>query len=128
MSESEETAAVVEWFRLQYPKVRIIGIPNGSWIAGTGNRKFALISKYKKEGMTPGVSDLFIAHSDGANGGLWLEMKDRGKKVPSLSQVQREWMQDMLEAGYYATWAAGAEEGIKVIADYMNGYYQNGRR
>ena len=121
MSESDETAMVIEWFRLQYPKTRIIGSLNGAWIAGAGNRKFALISKYKKEGLTPGVSDLFVAHVNSTGAGLWLEMKDRGKTKSSLSQVQREWMQDMIDAGYHATWAAGADEAMKIISAYMEG-------
>lgn len=125
MSESDETALVVDWFRLQYPKVRIIGIPNGSWIAGTGNKKFALIAKYKKEGMTNGVSDLFICHSDGQNHGLWLEMKDKSKTASALSKEQKKWMDDMNTAKYVALWAAGADQAMKKIKDYMNGYFRS---
>ena len=106
-------------------KSRIIGIPNGSWIAGTGNKKFALIAKYKKEGMTNGVSDLFICHSDGQNHGLWIEMKDKMKTMSSVSKEQRQWIDDMNKAGYVAKWAAGADAAIKIIQDYMNGYYRS---
>ena len=124
MSESTEQIAVVDWFRLQYPKLRLIAIPNGQWVAGEGARKFALINKYKREGLTAGVSDLFLAHSDGQHHGLWLEMKDQGKTLSSVSADQRQWMKDMNDAGYIAKWAAGFEQAKAIIIDYINGYYR----
>lgn len=121
MSESQEQQAVIEWFRLQYPQHRLIAIPNGQWIAGTGKQKFALINKYKKEGLTPGVSDLFLCVPIKQHSGLWLEMKDRGKKKPS--EAQSKWMADMILAGYLAKLASGQDEARAIIHDYLNGYY-----
>ena len=124
MSEHDQQVAVVQWFRIQYPKHKMIAIPQGQWIAGSSIKgKYALIAKYKREGWTSGVSDLFICHSDGQNCGLWLEMKDKGKNQSSLSQVQKEWLVDMKKAGYLAKWASGADKAIEIITDYMNGYY-----
>ena len=125
MSEHDEQVAVIDFVRLQYPEIRIIAIPNGQWLAGDGKRKYALIQKYKREGWLNGVSDLFICHSDGQNHGLWIEMKDRGKTKSSLSIPQRAWLKDMNKAGYVAKWAAGADAAIKIIQDYMNGYYRS---
>jgi hypothetical protein len=121
MSESNEQQAVVEWYRLQYPKQakRLIAIPNGQWIAGQGKRKFALINKYKAEGWLNGVSDLLLAWPISPYSGLWLEMKDRGKTKSSLSTEQREWLSEMREAGYRAEWAAGFEEAKKIIEEYL---------
>ena len=78
----------------------------------------------KTKALTVFDNVLFVAHSDGLHHGLWLEMKDRDEK----SQMQHEWTQAMIEAGYYGNRAAGAEEAIRIIADYMNGYYQDGRQ
>ena len=124
MSESTEQQAVIEWFGYTYPKLHLIGIPNGQWIAGSGKRKYALINKYKAEGMTNGVSDLFLCHSDGQHHGLWLEMKDQGKTESSLSKEQIEWGINMQEAGYKAKWASGQDKAKAIITDYINGYYK----
>ncbi len=123
MSESTEQQAVVEWFRYLYPKLHLIAIPNGQWIAGSTKRgKHALIRKYKAEGLTNGVSDLFLCHSDGRHHGLWIEMKDVGKK--SVSEAQHNWLVDMNNAGYYAIWVAGQDKAKAIITDYINGYYK----
>lgn len=123
MSESTEQQAVVQWFRSQYPKLRLIAIPNGQWIAGVGKAKFALINKYKAEGLTNGVSDLFLAHSDGKHHGLWVEMKNVGKKLSDMSKSQLTWQKDMIKAGYIAELAIGQDSARKIITSYIKGEY-----
>lgn len=122
MSESQEQQAVMQWFRLQYPEYHLIAIPNGQWIAGMGKRKYALINKYKKEGMTSGVSDLFLCVARKGYHGLWLEMKDRGSTFATVSVVQRSWMLNMKLAGYLAKWAAGFEQAKEIIEEYLNNH------
>ena len=120
MSESTEQQAVIQWFRMQYPKYRLISYPNGQWLAGEGKRKLGLIRKYKAEGMTNGVSDLFLCVPMKGYHGLWLEMKDVGKGEKSLSESQKQWLADMHEQGYRAEWAAGFEQAKEIIAEYLN--------
>ena len=120
MSESTEQQAVVQWFRMQYPKHRLISIPNGQWVALKGYRKFKLIEKYKAEGLTNGVSDLFLCVPKNGYSGLWLEMKARGKGVKSLSDDQALWLSDMEKIGYKAEWAAGFEQAKKIIEEYLS--------
>ena len=117
MSESTEQQAVIQWFRIQYPKYRLIAIPNGQLIGG--RNKFALEKKYKAEGMTPGVSDLFLCVPRNGYGGLWIEMKARGKTASSLSPDQRIWLSDMEKIGYRAVMAAGFDEAKIIIEDYL---------
>lgn len=124
MSEHDEQVAVIDWFRHIYPKYRLIAIPNGQWIAGTGKRKYALINKYKAEGLTNGVYDLFLCHSDGQHHGLWVEMKDKGKTEKALSEDQKNWASDMILEGYLPKCACGFEQARDIIIDYMNGYYK----
>jgi hypothetical protein len=119
MSESTEQQTLIQWFNIQYPQYFLIAYPNGQWVAGTGKLRYALIRKYKAEGMKNGVSDLFLCVRRAGYGGLWLEMKDRGKKASSLSKDQRQWLSDMREAGYMAEWAPGFDEAREVIERYL---------
>lgn len=118
MSESSEQIAVVQWFRLQYPQYRIIAIPNGSMIGG--RNKYALIKKYKAEGMTNGVSDLLLCVARRGYHGLWIEMKDKGKKASSLSPDQIYWQSDMRDAGYKAEVAFGFDHAKEIIEEYLS--------
>jgi hypothetical protein len=118
MSESTEQQAVIQWFRYQHPNYRLISIPNGQMVGG--RNKFALLAKYKAEGMTNGVSDLFLCVSRRGYHGLWLEMKDMGKGEKSLSKDQQLWLADMHEQGYRAEWAAGFEQAKEIITNYLN--------
>lgn len=117
MSESTEQQALISWFMLAYPKCRLISIPNGQMIGGRD--KFALIAKYKAEGLTPGVSDLFLCSPKNGYHGLWLEMKDKGKGYKSLSDDQGVWLEDMRKQGYAAEWAAGFDEAKDIIINYL---------
>ncbi len=121
-SESSEQQATVAWFRLQYPNHRLIAIPNGQWIAGEGNRKFALINKYKAEGLYPGVSDLFLCVPIGIWSGMWIEMKREGAAISSLSADQKMWIHEMKIQGYWADVGYGFDDARKKIEDYLNGY------
>lgn len=116
MSESTEQKAVIAWFRTQYKQYRLIAIPNGQWVAGTGNRRFALINKYKAEGMTPGVSDLFLCVGNKRYHGMWIEMKSKGGKMTSQ---QEKWMSDILLAGYQAVISYSFEDARDEIEDYL---------
>ena len=118
MSETIEQQLLIAWFRLQYPQYRLISVPNGQMIGG--RNKFALIKKYKAEGMTPGVSDLFLCVPKNGYGGLWIEMKARGKAASSLSLEQRIWLTDMEKIGYRAVWAAGFDQAKEIIEEYLS--------
>lgn len=120
MSESDEQIAVVEWFRRKYHNEIIFAIPNGSWIAGSGGRKFALINKYKKEGLTPGVSDLFIAAPRGSYHGMFIEMKNKGKTLCSVNKEQRYFLEDVAKKDYRSLWAAGFDMAKDRIEEYMD--------
>ena len=117
MSESTEQQLLIQWFKLAYPKYHLISIPNGQMVGG--RNKFALINKYKAEGLTPGVSDLFLCVPNNGYNGLWLEMKDRGEGVKSLSPHQKMWLSDMEYVGYKSAWAAGFDEARDIIINYL---------
>ena len=121
MSEKTEQKLLVKWFSYQYKPYKIIAIPNAQKFLGRAKNIFSMINSMKAEGFVPGTSDLFIAKPVGDYGGMWLEMKDKHKEYKHVEEDQRIFIQDMLDAGYYATWAAGFENGQRAIQDYMNG-------
>lgn len=121
MSESTEQQSVVTWFRFQYPHKIIYSNNNAIKMASRAKNKFALLANLKKEGVLKGVSDLTIAEPVGEYHGMYLEMKDKGKTYCSVTQDQRQFISDMKDRGYYATWAAGFEEARQVIIDYLKG-------
>ena len=63
-SEHDEQAGFVQWFRAKWPRVLIFAIPNG------GKRSIVTAKRLRREGVTPGVPDLYIPAW-----GIWIEMK-----------------------------------------------------
>ena len=119
MSESNEQAAIVKWWRIQYPQYSKLLIPSQSGVMIGGKNKFGIIAKQKKEGWISGVPDLFIAIPRHEFHGLWIELKDSGKTAASLSKDQVEYLNDLGSQGYMAVWCAGAESAIETIKGYM---------
>lgn len=112
-SESQEQAVVIEWWRLQCPRLDrlLFAIPNG------GLRNKATAAKLQKEGVKAGVADLFLAIPASGYHGLFLEMKRR--KGGRQSEEQRLFEADVTEKGYRYILAKGANEAISAIRNYM---------
>ena len=121
MSEKTEQKLLVAWFNYQYKPYKMIAIPNAQKFLGKAKNIFSMINSMVAEGFVKGTSDLFIAKPVGEYGGMWLEIKDKCKSYDDVEENQRKFIQDMLDAGYYATWAAGFENAQRVTKDYMNG-------
>ncbi len=88
------------------------GLPKGS-----GRAAAIRINMMRTQGMTDAESDLFFAVPRGTYHGLFVEMKDFGKK-PTADQL--EYLQYQRDNGYQAVWAEGAEEAIRLITEYMS--------
>lgn len=86
LSEHEEQCLFVNWFEIQFPKVRIFAIPNGTW-----SRNIQTAIKAKREGVRKGVPDLYIPEWK-----LWIEMKR--SKGGTISKEQKEWHRYLEEA------------------------------
>lgn len=112
---------MVTWFKYQYKPYKIIAIPNAQKFLGRAKNVFSMINSMKAEGFVPGTSDLFIAAPVGDYAGMWLEMKDKNKEYKHVEENQRIFIQDMLDSGYYATWAAGFENAQREVDNYMKG-------
>ena len=98
-SEHAEQVTFVQWFRRQFPAVRIFAIPNG------GHRNVAVAGKLKAEGVSRGVPDLFVPAWR-----LWIEMKRaHGGR---LSREQVDWISYLTECGDTIIVGYGADDAI----------------
>ena len=103
---------LIKWFRLQYPLMAkcLFAIPNG------GARHIGTAIKLKSEGVTAGVSDLFLMIPSGQKHGLFLEMKT---EMGKLQQNQIEFLNLAESMGYGAEVAYGFEDGVEKIKNYL---------
>ena len=121
MSEASEQIAVFNWALLQQtaiPELELLHASmNGAWIAGSNKKaKYALIRKYKLQGMKSGVPDIFLPVSRDGWHGMFIELKV-GKNKPS--DAQAKWLDALNEQGYCAVVCYGADEAIRVIKEYL---------
>jgi len=111
-SESQEQVALMDWLRLQYPEVAKHTI----YITNERKQSPRMGALFKRKGLLPGASDLFIAWPSANFHGLFLELKT---KVGIVSPTQKEFLQRMDAKGYCARVARGADEAIEVIKEYL---------
>jgi hypothetical protein len=117
--EDDEQAALFHILTIRYPDIRKVtfAIPNG------GKRNIREAARLKAQGVTPGVPDIFCAHSSKTHNGLFIEMKRpivKGKPKPVISPEQREMIITLLGQGYWVHVCYGATEALKVILEYWN--------
>lgn len=101
-SEHQEQAALIKWFRHQYPKVRIFAVPNAA------QRSPQLAAYLKAEGLSPGCPDLWIPE--------WLtaiEMKRVNGGV--VSDEQQSWGEYLRLIGWRWFVCRGFDEARAVI-------------
>lgn len=91
--ESKLQKACVHWFRYQYSRYAMLlfAIPNG------GSRNPMEAARLKAEGVTSGVSDLFLSVPRNGYHGLYIEMKF-GKNT--MSENQNKFRKAVTEQGY----------------------------
>jgi hypothetical protein len=112
MSEHTEQVALIQWYRMQYPKYAkyLWAIPNG------GSRHIVAAVKLKAEGVMPGVSDLFLMIPKDGWHGLFIEMKVKGGK---LSDSQKEFIGNATLMEYQAVVCFGFDEAKDAITNYL---------
>ena len=104
--------AVVDYIKYQYPHVLYCAS------AGGVRTSMKQAIKMKATGYVKGVPDLQIFESVGNYHGLLIEIKDLKGVV---SKEQKQWIKDLNDRGYFATYCKGIEATIKVIDDYLAG-------
>ena len=95
-TEHEEQRDLVRWFRRKYGPVRIFAIPNG------GYRSMTAAAKFKAEGVSAGIPDLFVPAWR-----LWIEMKRQ--KGGRVSPEQADWIAYLEGVGFTCFVCPGSE-------------------
>jgi len=125
MSETQQQKALIKWFRLNYPELEMLlfSIPNGANFSSASNKqRYGQVNKLKAEGMKKGVPDLMLAFPCNGFAGLFLEMKDEGKTLCSLSKEQAAYIETLNAVGYCAVWCAGFDVAKAAIVAYLADY------
>lgn len=111
-SEAQEQAAVVQWWRIQYPRHAnlLFHIPNG------GLRNKIVAVHLKREGVVRGVADMFLAMPCRDIHGLFIEMKRAkgGRQTPE----QKAFEELVMEQGYLYHVCHGSAAAISVLRAY----------
>jgi len=125
--EHELQCSAVLWFRYQHSKYKklIFSIPNGgsrskkTYINKAGQKKIYSPEAQRmiKEGLLPGVCDLFLSVPRGKYHGLYLETK-WGRN--GLSTDQQEFIQEVKSQGYKAVVYRTLDQFMTEINNYMN--------
>lgn len=111
-SEHQEQKALIQWFRMQYPRYRkfLWAIPNG------GARHIRTAITLKEEGVLAGVCDLFLMIPKAGYHGMFIEMKAKGGRV---SESQQAFIGAATLMGYPSVVCYGFEEAKKAIENYL---------
>jgi len=124
MAEHDEQCAVIEWAlysRGKAPDLEwLFAIPNGAKLPYLRNKKGQRFSPQAewllREGLKPGVSDLFLPSAKGGFNGLFLEMKF-GKNT--VTPEQKMFMDAVEKNGYKVAVCYTAVDAIGVLCDYL---------
>ncbi len=107
-------AAIVRWARNHadlYPPLRwLFAVPNG------GHRDAAEAANLKREGVTPGISDLCLLYDNGEHAALWMELKI-GANKPTEAQLDfQAWAESQ---GHRAVVCRTTQDAILMLREYL---------
>ena len=113
MTEKDEQIALFDWAAYRTDLQLMFHIVN------EGRRSVQHTQALIRQGMKPGVPDIFLPVAKGRYHGLFIEMKRKygGRQTPE----QKAWQAALLEQGYAACVCNGFEEARDTIDWYMRG-------
>lgn len=117
--ESKIQQTIVAGVRLHPLGHLLFSVPNGFKIHGTPAQRRARGARWKREGLTPGVSDLFLSVARHGWHGLYIEVKEPVKG--RLSKEQKTFIDDVTAQGYLCYVVDNAQAGIDLILGYLKG-------
>ena len=104
-------------------------VPNGTQLAGGRERRGMAMANLKAQGFRPGVSDIVIALPQGDYHGAFIELKKEphtygGPKAiksrrTAIRPEQRDWINLMLDQGYWASVAWGTEDFKRLVSLFL---------
>lgn len=109
-NEHQEQSAVIQWFRVAYPRLIMFAIPNAA------KRSPQLANYMKAEGMLAGVADLFLMKPSGKYHGMFIEMKAAKGLV---SEKQEYFLEQARKQGYATCVCFGFEQAQAEIIKYL---------
>jgi len=127
ISEHQEQADFIREVALRfglrddYRPLLLFAVPNG--MQAGGENRFALINKFKAEGMRVGVADLFYLQPRGPYAYLAIEMKAQdqtAKKDGGVSPDQAAFLAEVNAAGATGEVCYGCEAAVTVFSWYMS--------
>ena len=109
--EARVQSAFCTYIQFTYPSVR--------YCASLGGIRTSMTQAImaKKTGYVKGFPDMQICKVNSEYAGLFLEIK--ADKTCYPSKEQKQWVEDLNEAGYYAKVVKGLEECMDVLDWYM---------
>ena len=89
-------------------------------IPNEGIRDSWFLKALIKIGLVPGVLDFFIQRQNINWHGLYIDMKRKDLKGKKTDPDQDAFIENALKDGYYASYAYGCDEAIKIYTDYIH--------
>ena len=119
-SEHQLQVQCVKWFRLKYPKLKMLlfSVPNGAMLYGNRMQRVKQWNYLKSEGATKGVSDLVLLVSSGEFSGLCIEMKTNAKHSKQ-SKEQKEFEAAVINQGFAYVVPRSFDEFRQVVTGYL---------
>ncbi|MDD2920987.1 MAG: VRR-NUC domain-containing protein [Anaerolineales bacterium] len=125
VSEHEEqanffsTALFTYQHRDDFVRKLLFSVPNGMWIGG--KNPYALMNKFKAEGLQPGVADILYLQPRGEYNCLAIEMKAQDKRndKDAVKPEQAEFLEAVNASGGMGEVCYGCDEALRVFEAYM---------
>lgn len=106
--------------RSDFIKRLLFSVPNGMWIGG--KNPYALMNKFKAEGLQPGVADILYLQPRGEYSYLAIEMKaaDKRNNKDAVSPDQGEFLTEVNANGGMGEVCYGCDEALSIFSTYMS--------
>ena len=111
MTEHSIQSRVVQFVRTFYPDVVIFSVPNGADVSANNRLRLS------REGLLPGIPDLFILEKRKGFNGLLIEFKTATGKT---SKEQKDLIIKLANRGFLVYVARSHITAIELIEDYIN--------
>ena len=114
MTEGQIQSQLFQWAAYRKDLALLFAVPNG----GTRNKIEAV--NLKRQGVKPGVPDMFLPVARRGYHGLFIELKTETGRT---SKNQDAWIADLNAQGYFCPVCHGFDSAVRVIEWYMEGKY-----